>query len=268
MKDGAIQKGDGALNRRRFQDRVVLVTGGNSGIGRATALKFADEGARVVIAARREDLGRETVEEIGKRGGEALFIPTDVTRGQDVERLFQTISDRFGRLDCAFNNAGLSSETMPPAAKVSEEEWDDILNTNLRGTWLCMKHEIAWMLKQGGGVIVNTASVLGLTGEYGLSAYCASKHGIIGLTKTAALEYAHKNIRINALCPGPIRTAMLEAPMVHYPKMREMLLAKTPMRRMGEPEEIAGAVLWLCSDEASFMTGKELVVAGGQGVAS
>jgi len=256
------------LEKKRFEGKVVLVTGGTSGIGRAAAAAFGREGARVVIGARRENLGREIVQDILGAGGEAMFVPTDIRQPESVDALFASVLDRYGRLDCAFNNAGLSSETMPPAAKVSEEEWDDILNTNLRGTWLCMKHEIAWMLKQGGGVIVNTASVLGLTGEYGLSAYCASKHGIIGLTKTAALEYAHKNIRINALCPGPIRTAMLEAPMVHYPKMREMLLAKTPMRRMGEPEEIAGAVLWLCSDEASFMTGKELVVAGGQGVAS
>jgi len=131
-----------------------------------------------------------------------------------------------------------------------------------------MKQEVTMMLKQGGGVIVNTASVLGLTGEYGLASYCASKHGIIGLTKTAALEYAHKNIRINAVCPGPIRTEMMEAPMAQFPKMKDMLLAKTPMRRMAEPEEIAGAVLWLCSDASSFMTGKELVVAGGQGVSS
>jgi NAD(P)-dependent dehydrogenase (short-subunit alcohol dehydrogenase family) len=131
-----------------------------------------------------------------------------------------------------------------------------------------MKQEVSIMLKQGGGVIVNTASILGLTGEYGLASYCASKHGIIGLTKTAALEYAYKNIRVNAVCPGPIRTAMLEAPVVHFPKMMDMLIAKTPMRRIGEPEEIAGAVLWLASAESSFMTGKELVVAGGQGVVS
>jgi NAD(P)-dependent dehydrogenase (short-subunit alcohol dehydrogenase family) len=256
------------LEIQRYENKVVLVTGGTSGIGRATAIAFAAEGARVIIAARRENLGIEVVSEIKNKGGEAIFIKTDIRNPAEIDSLFQAILARCGRLDCAFNNAGLGAPGMPPAAKIAEEEWDDILNTNLRGTWLCMKQEISQMLKQGGGVIVNTASVLGLTGEYGLASYCASKHGVIGLTKTAALEYAHKNIRINAVCPGPIRTEMLEAPMVHFSKMKEMLIAKTPMKRIGEPEEIAGAVLWLCSDESSFMTGKEVVVAGGQGVVS
>ena len=253
---------------KRYDHKVVLVTGGTSGIGRATAVAFAREGGEVIIAARRENLGNEVVREIEADHGKAAFIKTDIRVPAEIDRLFSEIQARFGRLDCAFNNAGLSSLGMPPAAKITEEEWDDILNTNLRGTWLCLKHEVSQMLKQGGGVIVNTASVLGLTGEYGLASYCASKHGIIGLTKTAALEYAHKNIRINAVCPGPIRTEMMEAPMAQFPKMKDMLLAKTPMRRMAEPEEIAGAVLWLCSGASSFMTGKELVVAGGQGVSS
>jgi NAD(P)-dependent dehydrogenase (short-subunit alcohol dehydrogenase family) len=256
------------LEIKRYENKVVLVTGGTSGIGRATAVAFAREGAEVIIAARRENLGSEVVREITDSGGKAVFIRTDIRIPEEIDRLFQEIENRCGRLTCAFNNAGLGSSGMPPAAKITEEEWDDILNTNLRGAWLCMKQEIRMMLKQGGGAIVNTASVLGLTGEYGLASYCASKHGVIGLTKTAALEYAHKNIRVNAVCPGPIRTEMLEAPMVHFPKMRDMLIAKTPMRRIGEPSEIAGAVLWLCSDESSFMTGKEVVVAGGQGVVS
>jgi NAD(P)-dependent dehydrogenase (short-subunit alcohol dehydrogenase family) len=256
------------LENKRYANKIVLVTGGTSGIGRATALAFACEGAEVIIAARRENLGNEVVSEIKTHGGNAVFIKTDIRIPEEIDSLFKEISARYGRLDVAFNNAGLGSSTAPPAAKITEEEWDDILNTNLRGAWLCMKQEVSQMLKQGGGVIVNTASILGLTGEYGLASYCASKHGIIGLTKTAALEYAHKNIRVNAVCPGPIRTAMLEAPVVHFPKMMDMLLAKTPMRRIGEPEEIAGAVLWLGSDESSFMTGKELVVAGGQGVVS
>jgi NAD(P)-dependent dehydrogenase (short-subunit alcohol dehydrogenase family) len=256
------------LENKRFSDKVILVTGATSGIGRATAVAFAREGAQVIMAARRENLGREVADEISALGGKAVFIKTDIRNPDEIDHLFEAISKQYGRLDCAFNNAGLSSLTMPPATKIPEEEWDDILNTNLRGVWLCMKHEIGRMLKQGGGVIVNTASVLGLMGSSGLAAYCASKHGVIGLTKTAALEYAHKNIRINAICPGPIRTRMMEAPMEIYPNMLEMLLAKTPMKRMGESEEIAGAVLWLCSEESSFMTGKELVVAGGQGVAA
>lgn len=253
---------------KRYDHKVVLVTGGTSGIGRATAVAFAREGAQVIIAARRENLGYEAVREIEADSGNAVFIKTDIRTPFEIDRLFKEVLDHYGRLDVAFNNAGLGSAGMPPAAKITEEEWDDIVNTNLRGTWLCMKHEVSMMLKLGGGTIVNTASVLGLTGEYGLASYCASKHGIIGLTKTAALEYAHKNIRVNAVCPGPIRTDMLTAPMVHFPKMSDMLIAKTPMRRIGEPEEIAGAVLWLCSDASSFMTGKELVVAGGQGVVS
>jgi len=256
------------LEIKRYDHKVVLVTGGTSGIGRATAVAFAREGAQVIIAARRANLGNEVVREIEANSGKAVFIRTDIRTPFEIDCLFQKISARYGRLDVAFNNAGLGSSTAPPAAKITEEEWDDILNTNLRGTWLCMKHEVLIMLKQGGGVIVNTASILGLMGEYGLASYCASKHGIIGLTKTAALEYAHKNIRINAVCPGPIRTEMLEAPMVHFPKMKDMLIAKTPMKRIGEPEEIAGAVLWLGSEESSFMTGKELVIAGGQGVVS
>ncbi|MFO7569686.1 MAG: glucose 1-dehydrogenase [Smithellaceae bacterium] len=256
------------METKRYDQKVVLVTGGTSGIGRATALAFAREGAFVIIAARRENLGREVVREIEAEGGKAVFLKTDIRVPEEIDRLFHDISEGCGKLDVAFNNAGLGSSTAPPAAKITEEEWDDILNTNLKGAWLCMKQEISMMLKQGGGVIVNTASILGMTGEYGLASYCASKHGIIGLTKTAALEYAHKNIRVNAVCPGPIRTAMLEAPVVHFPKMMDMLLAKTPMRRIGEPEEIAGAVLWLGSDASSFMTGKELVVAGGQGVVS
>ncbi len=256
------------MDRRRFQDRVVLVTGGNSGIGRATALKFADEGAKVVIAARREDLGRATVEEIGKRGGEALFIPTDVTRGQDVERLFQAITDRYGRLDCAFNNAGVSSSAMRRTVNTTMADWDWMMDTNLKGVWRCMRLEIPLMLRQGGGAIVNNSSIAGICTEVGLSVYAASKHAVLGLTKAAALDYAHRKVRINAVCPGFIHTPMLEEPWSRHPNVRDLTLELIPMRRFGRPEEIAGAVLWMCSDEASFMTGREMVIGGGQAIHS
>jgi len=167
------------LEIKRYDHKVVLVTGGTSGIGRATAVAFAREGAQVIIAARRENLGNEVVCEIEANGGKAVFFRTDIREPFAIDCLFQEISARYGRLDVAFNNAGLGSSTAPLAAKIAEEEWDDILNTNLRGTWLCMKHEVGIMLKQGGGVIVNTASILGLMGEYGLASYCASKHGIM-----------------------------------------------------------------------------------------
>ena len=252
------------LEIRMYEGKVVLVTGGTSGIGQATALAFGREGARVVIAGRREDRGHSVEEEIIKAGGDAVYIRTDVRLPKEIEGLFKAILDEYGRLDFAFNNAGASPPHMPPTAKVTLEDWDRVMETNLRGTWLCMKHEIAQMLKQGGGVIVNTASVLGFRGDAGLAIYCASKHGILGLTKTAALECAKKNIRINAICPGPIRTEMLESGVPFFPKMMEFIQERTPMKRIGKPEEIAGAVLWLCSDEAAFMTGKEISIDGGQ----
>ncbi len=252
------------METKTFSEKVALVTGGTSGIGRATALAFGREGARVVIAGRREDRGRAVVEEIKKDGGEAVYIRTDISVGEEIERLFRNIMEIYGRLDIGFNNAGTTTPNVPPAAKATLEDWDRVIDTNLRGTWLCMKFEIGQMLKQGGGVIVNTSSVLGFRGEYGLSLYCASKHGILGLTKTAALECARKNIRINAVCPGPVMTEMLEGTVPFVPNMLEAIKAKTPMRRIGKPEEIAGAVLWLCSDEAAFMTGREIALDGGQ----
>jgi NAD(P)-dependent dehydrogenase (short-subunit alcohol dehydrogenase family) len=247
-----------------FTGKVTLVTGGTSGIGRATAVAFGREGAKVIIAARRENLGNDVVKEIKDSGGEAIYIRTDVRKPEDIDHLFQTILDSYGRLDIAFNNAGVSLPHIPTAAKTTLAEWDMVMETNMRGVWLCMKQEIPQMLKQGGGVIVNTASVLGFSGEYGLTHYCASKHGILGLTKTAALEYARKNIRINAVCPGPIRTEMTQNAVPFVPNMLDMMKNNTAMKRIGTPDEIAGAVLWLCSDEAAFMIGKEITVDGGQ----
>ena len=252
------------MSSNRFQDKVALITGGNSGIGRAASIAFAKEGARVVIAARRENLGHEVVDIIQKDGGEAVFIRTDVTKPEEIEALFKATVDKYGRLDCAVNNAGVSSSAMRRIINTTMEDWDWTMNTNLRGVWLCMKHEIRQMLSQGGGAIVNTASIAGLSTEVGMSIYCASKHGVMGLTKTAALEYAHKNIRVNAVCPGFIHTPMLEEPWQTNPAIKDFTLSQVPMKRFGKPEEIAGAILWLCSDEAAYMTGREMVIGGGQ----
>ncbi len=255
------------MNTKRFQDKVVLVTGGNSGIGRAASVAFAREGARVVIAARREEEGHAVVGEIRDNGGEAMFVKTDVMNPDDVERLFAGIGQEFGRLDCAFNNAGIGSY-VKRLVHSTMEEWDAAMKTNLRGVWLCMKYEIPMMIKQGGGAIVNNSSIAGLRAEDGMSIYCASKHAVLGLTRGAALDYAHRNIRINAVCPGFIHTPMVEASWQQGPQIKEFTLNTIPMRRFGKPEEIAGAVLWMCSDAASFMTGKEMVIGGGQAIRS
>ena len=249
---------------KRFEGKIVLVTGATSGIGRVTALAFGREGATVILAARRENLGAEVAAEITDGGSEALFVRTDVRKPEDIDNLFDVILEKYGRLDIAFNNAGTSLPHIPLVAKTTLEEWDTVIETNMRGIWLCMKKEIPQMLKQGGGIIVNTASILGFSADYGLSHYCASKHGILGLTKTAALEYASKNIRINAVCPGPIQTEILERAAPLIPNMYEMVIANTAMKRIGDPDEISGAVLWLCSDEASYMIGKEISIDGGQ----
>jgi len=256
------------LNINRFQDKVALVTGGNSGIGRAAAVKFADEGAKVVIAARREDLGHAVVKHIREKGGEAVFIRTDVTKREDVEGLFEKIVSQYGRLDCAFNNAGVSSSAMRRTVNTTMEDWDWMINTNLKGVWLCMKQEIPLMLKQGGGAIVNNSSIAGICTEAGLSIYAASKHAVLGLTKAAALDYAHRKVRVNAVCPGFIHTPMLEEPWSLHPQVKDLTLELVPMKRFGKPDEIAGAVLWMCSEEASFMTGREMVIGGGQAIHS
>lgn len=252
------------METNRFKDKVVLVTGGNSGIGRASALAFAREGAVVVIAARRENSGQEVVDQIKQAGGEADFIKTDMSRPDEITNLFQSLQKRYGRLDCAFNNAGVSSSKSRYFIENTLEDWDLIMNVNLRGLWLCMQHELRQMYAQNSGAIVNNSSITGVATDYGLSIYCASKHGVLGLTRAAALEFAHKKIRVNAVCPGYVETPMLEAPWQNDPGMKNALLSGIPMRRYGTPEDIVGAVLWLCSDEASYMTGKEMVICGGQ----
>lgn len=255
------------MKTTRFQDKIILVTGGNSGIGRATAKAFAREGATVIIAARRADAGLAVLEEIQNEKGLARFIQTDVTKRLEIDNLFTIIKEEYGRLDCAFNNAGVSSSSMRRFVNTTMDEWNSMMNTNLKGVWLCMKHEIPLMLKQG-GAIVNNSSIAGICTEVGLSIYAASKHAVLGLTRAAALDYAHKNVRINAVCPGFIHTPMLEEPWKDNPHIKDLTLAMIPMKRFGRPEEIAGAVLWMCSEEASFMTGKEMVVGGGQTISA
>lgn len=246
--------------QRQFDGKVAVVTGGGSGIGRAIALAFAREGARVGVADVAVQGGEGTVQEIRAMGGEALFIQTDVSNSADVERMVRTVVETYGRLDYAANNAGIEG-TSAPTADCTEENWDRVIGTNLKGAWLCMKYEIPQILKQGGGAIVNIASIAGLVGFPGLPAYCASKGGLVQLTRTAALEYAKAGIRVNAVCPGPIRTPMLERYISTQPEMEAALGG--PMGRIGSPEEIADAVLWLCSDSASFVNGHLLVVDGG-----
>ncbi len=244
-----------------FDGKVVVVTGGNIGIGQATAMRFAEEGAKVVVAARRIPEGEKVVSNIIKDGGDAIFVKTDVSKATEVEALIAQTVESFARLDYAFNNAG--SRGVGLTHELSEESWDEAIDTNLKGTWLCMKYEILQMLKQGQGAIVNMSSSFGLVGFPGRASYSASKHGVIGLTKTAALEYAQEGIRVNAVCPGGVMTPPVESLMQQNPELAEGFLKSQPIGRIAEPNEIAEAVLWLCSDAASFVTGNAMVVDGG-----
>ena len=242
--------------------KVALVTGGASGIGRATAVAFASQGAAVAVADVADKGGAEMAQTIAATGGRAIFAKTDVSQAVEVEALVNKVLETYGRLDYACNNAGIKG-TMASTAECSEENWDRTIGVNLKGVWLCMKYEIPQMLKQGGGAIVNMASVAGLVGFAGLPAYCASKGGIIQLTRTTALEYARDGIRVNSVCPGGIRTPMLDRIGATSAEMEESIVTMHPMGRVGEPHEIAEAVVWLCSDAASFVTGHQMVVDGG-----
>jgi NAD(P)-dependent dehydrogenase (short-subunit alcohol dehydrogenase family) len=245
-----------------LQNKVGIVTGGTSGIGRDTAILFAKAGAKVVVAGRREVEGKETIDLIRAAGGEGLFVKTDVSRAVEVQALVRKTVEKFGRLDIAFNNAGIEGSWIPIVDQ-SEEDWDRTIAINLKGVWLCLKYEIQQMLKQGsGGAIVNMASVSGLIGAAGAATYTASKHGVMGLTKSAALETARSGIRINAVCPAVIESPMEER-LYGDPEFRKFVIGLHAIGRFGKPIEIAEAVVWMCSDRASFMMGQSLVLDGG-----
>lgn len=244
------------------EGKIALVTGAGSGIGRASARAFAREGAKVVVVDVVVDGGEGTVAMIKADGGEAVFVRGDVAVAADVEAAVKAAVDTYGRLDCAHNNAGIEGP-MAPTTDLAEADWDRLLGINLKGPWLCMKYEIPRMLAGGGGAIVNTASVAGVVGFPGLPSYSASKFGVNGITKVAALEYASSGVRVNSVCPGVIQTPMIDRLLAATPEAEASFVAGTPLGRLGRPEEIAEAVVWLCSDRASFVTGHNMVVDGG-----
>jgi NAD(P)-dependent dehydrogenase (short-subunit alcohol dehydrogenase family) len=246
---------------KNIKGKVAFITGGNSGIGRATALAFTREGAKVAIVARRQKEGDEVVREIRNMGGEAVFIKADVRDPAQIEAAVKKTVETFGRLDFAFNNAGILNK-LGPIDQLSIDEWNDSIATNLTGVWLCMKYEIQQMLKQGGGVIVNNSSTHGLISTpFGVSPYDASKSGVIGITRSAAMENSKRGIRVNVVCPGEIDTPMMRLDLSDADLAR--IQARQPMGRGGTPEEVAEMVLFLCSDGASFMTGSTIVIDGG-----
>jgi NAD(P)-dependent dehydrogenase (short-subunit alcohol dehydrogenase family) len=242
--------------------KIALITGAGSGIGRATALIFAREGAKIALADIAAEGGEETLRTVKQAGAEAIFVRTDVSKLAEVEALIAKVISNWGRIDCAFNNAGIDGK-MAKTAECTEETWNRTIAVNLTGVFFCMKAEIPHMLRQGGGAIVNTASAAGLTGSPGLPAYVASKHGVVGLTRAAALEYGREKVRVNCVCPGPIRTPMLGRLLTNRPEMEQRFASAEPLKRLGEPSEIGEAVAWLCSDAASYVTGHAMSVDGG-----
>jgi NAD(P)-dependent dehydrogenase (short-subunit alcohol dehydrogenase family) len=253
----------GSQMNQSFRGTVALITGGTSGIGQATALAFARAGAHVVLAARRSEQGDSTIALVRRAGGQATFVQTDVSQTSDVANCINQAVESYGRLDYLVNNAGQAS-VLAPTADQAEDNWDRIIGQHLKGTWLGMKYAIPHMLRQGSGAIVNISSIAGLAGNsFGVGPYIAAKHGVVGLTKATALEYAQQGIRVNAIAPGFVRTPMLTPMTGDTPEGEAPLGAMHPMGRIGTPEEIADAVIWLCSAQASFVTGHVLVVDGG-----
>ena len=246
----------------QFDGKVALVTGGNAGIGKATALQFACEGARVVIAARRADAGEQTVSEIRAGGGDAIFVRTDVSRTEDVKNMVDTAVSTYGRLDYAFNNAGIVLDR-GRTHEHTLEDWDETIGINLKGLWLCVKYEVMAMLEHGGGAIVNGASTSGLVGGMDRMAYRVSKAGVTMISRTAAIEYAKQGIRVNCVCPGTIRTSTLDRMIAEDAGLLERASAQEEMGRVGQPEEVAECVVWLCSDAASFVNGHVMPIDGG-----
>jgi NAD(P)-dependent dehydrogenase (short-subunit alcohol dehydrogenase family) len=253
---------EGRTIMNEFQGKVAIVTGGTSGIGRAAAIAYAREGAKVVVAGRRAAEGEETVKLIHAQGGEAIFVPTDVSKATQVKELVDRTMQKFGRLDFAFNNAGIEQQPTP-FLEQDEETYDRVMDINVKGVWLSMRHEIPAMLKTGGGSIVNTSSGLGVIGLPGIEIYVASKHAVIGLTKSAALEFGKQGIRVNAILPAVIDTEMFQRFAGENPEFRAQMTALHPIGRIGKSEEIADAAIWLSSSKSSFVTGHSLLVDGG-----
>jgi NAD(P)-dependent dehydrogenase (short-subunit alcohol dehydrogenase family) len=248
-----------------FEGKVVLVTGASSGLGAAAALTFAREGAKVVVAARREDKSQTVVQQIKALGGEGVFIKTDVTKRADIEALVDGTMATFGKLDCAVNNAGITGPVMVPLAEIEEAAWDELMNTNLKAVWMCMKYEIPAMLRQGKGAIVNISSIYGFKpNDIGAAPYCASKFGLIGLSKTAAIDYAQQGIRVNVVCPGVTHSEMVDPYVEAAPELMKTVVSRySALNQIGQAEDCAEAITWLCSDAARFVNGAVLPVDGG-----